>query len=113
MLEYISIDEAKARSWEKEVKNEIDQVKGILSEAIKAQLALPGEDDSIMQNIQGFYTKLDNVWGKTCNDFNKAQDLLEQAISGVIAKARELSNEVDEMTSKIGFGSGNGGGGFR
>lgn len=113
MMEYLSIDEAKARSWEKEVKNEIEQVKGILSDAIKAQLEIPGEKDSIMNNIHGFYTKLDGVWGKTCNDFSKAGELLEQAIAGVINKAQELTDEVDGMTSKMGFGGGNGGGGFR
>ena len=113
MADYLSIDEAKARSWEKEVREEIEQVKGILNDAIKAQLELPGEKDSIMQGIHSFYTKVDSTWNDTCKSFVRAGELLDQALTELFKTTQRLTDEADAMASKLGFGGGNGGGGFR
>lgn len=96
----ISMDEAKAKYWILEVRNEINAVEGVLLRVSTACSSMVGDDDSIMQGVYKLGTLLEASWMNLCNTFKNAIENIGSAISTLGQKGQEVVNEVEETSAK-------------
>lgn len=81
----ISIDEARAQAWLKDVKYELDAVEVVLKNVQTSLQTVVGEDDTIMQGIYKLGTGMEEKWTEMCNQFKETCVEVGEAI-GMIAK---------------------------
>lgn len=97
----ISINQAAAESWLKDVKYELDQVELILKKVQTSLQNYPGKNDTIMQGIYKLGTGMEEKWTVMCNQFKetcvgvgKTIDLIaktaEDVVDGFAAILRAL-----------------------
>lgn len=98
----ISIEEAKAREWILDVKNELYSVEEVLKNVTTACVTVPGDDDDIMKGIVSTGETLRNFWDQMCNGFKSATDLISNAISEIGKAAGEVVQDINNVKSKIG-----------
>ena len=63
MAANISIDAEKAEIWVKDVEAEIEEVNGVLNRVTGVLTTVAGDDDTIMQGIYNYGTRLQDVQG--------------------------------------------------
>ena len=98
----ISIEEAKAKQWILDVKNELSSVETVLRNVTTACVTVPGEDDDIMKGIVSTGETLKNFWDQMCNGFKNATDLISKSIDKIGATAGEVVQDINTVKSKIG-----------
>ena len=84
----ISINQAQADAWLKNVKYEMDAVEAVLKNVHTALQEYPGKDDTIMQGIYKLGTGMEEKWTGMCNQFKETCVGLGKAI-GLIAEAAD------------------------
>ena len=67
----ISIDEARAQAWLRDVKYELDAVEVVLKNVQTSLQTVAGEDDTIMQGIYKLGTGMEEKWTGMCNQFKE------------------------------------------
>ena len=98
----ISIDEAKAKIWMDDVRNEINAVEAILKKVNGALTTVAGDDDSIMQGIYKVGTTMESVWTSMCNGFKSAHSILEEALTKLVSSAQNVIDDADTLKNSIG-----------
>lgn len=88
------IDTAKAASWQKEVKQELEEVKQLLNEVAKSCAENPA-DDGILKVIEETGKVLEEDWTILCNVFDQSVDLIGDGIRTII-EAIERGQQVFE-----------------
>lgn len=98
----ISIEEAKAKTWILDVKNELSAVETVLKNVSTACTTLPGEDDDIMKGIVDTGEALRSFWDQMCSGFTKATELISDAIDKIGSTAGEVVSDINNVKSRIG-----------
>lgn len=101
MAANISIDAEKAEIWVKDVEAEIEEVNGVLNRVTGVLTTVAGDDDTIMQGIYNYGTRLQDSWQQMCKGFTGAVDLLHQAFRRHGEVASELLEGVQGLAGKI------------
>lgn len=96
----ISIKEAQAKQWVDEVNAEIDRVKVILQKVTEASIAVPGEDDTIMNGIESTCRNLENAWKSMFDRFKQASGKMMELIELLAREARELEEKARSIGQK-------------
>ncbi len=102
MADKIRLEEAQAKMWISDVKNEIDIVDGILKNVTRAMTEVPGEDDTIYQGIRKIANTLTNVWTKMIGGFKQASESIETGIKNTVAAGEELTQEGENLNKRMG-----------
>lgn len=80
----LSIDEARAKIWVDDVKNEIEAVQIILQQVNTAvKMEESEKDDTIIQGLNSVGKSMDESWTKMCKTFIEAQDKVVEAIEHI------------------------------
>lgn len=98
----LSIDEAKAWVWTREVENEIADVEHVLKNVYASLTAVAGSDDTIMRGISSVGTVLENVWTGMCNGFKEAQKAIEDVFTNIRVTAEGVLTELDGVKGRAG-----------
>lgn len=98
----ISIEEAKAKQWILDVKNELSAVEIVLRNVSTSCTTVPGEDDDIMKGIVSTGEALRGFWDQMCSGFKNATNLISDAISKIGTTAGEVVSDINNVKSKIG-----------
>ena len=98
----LSIDEAKAKQWIQDVNDEINSVEAILQKVTAASVAIPGEDDSIMNGIEGLCKTLSSFWDNMCKGFRTAENKLEELVNLIGKTGQELMDDIGTLKARIG-----------
>lgn len=98
----ISIDEAKAKQWILDVKNELSSVETVLKNVTTACTTVPGEDDDIMKGIVSTGETLRSFWDQMCNGFKSATDFISESITKIGTTAGAVIQDINTVKSKIG-----------
>lgn len=98
----LSIDEAKAWVWVKDVENEIAAVEYVLKNVYASLTAVAGSDDTIMQGISSVGSILENVWTGMCNGFKEAQNALGEVFTKIGTTAQGILDELEGVKGSAG-----------
>jgi uncharacterized protein Yka (UPF0111/DUF47 family) len=98
----ISLDQAKAENWVKDVRNEITAVRTLLTTLDKDLMATPEEKDTIMKGIQETSQALESHWNKMLEGFDQAGDKINEAIRNIFQKVQEVKADLDNKRGNIG-----------
>lgn len=102
MADKIRLEEAQAKMWIADVKNEINIIDGILKKAARAMTEVPGDDDTIYQGIRIITNTLTNVWTRMINGFRQASESIETGIKNTAAAGEELVQEGENLNKRMG-----------
>ena len=102
MADKIKLEEAQAKMWISDVKNEINIVDGILKSVTRAMMEVPGEDDTIYQGIGKIAKTLTNVWTNMINRFKQASESIETGIKNTAAAVTEIVQEGENLNKRMG-----------
>jgi hypothetical protein len=97
----IKFEEAQAKMWIADVKNEIDIVDGILKNVTRAMTEVPGEDDVIYQGIRKIANTVTNVWTNMINGFKKAAEAVDTTIKRTVTAGNEILAEGENVNQKM------------
>lgn len=98
----ISIEEAKAKQWILDVKNELSLVEAVLRNVSTACTTIPGEDDDIMKGIVSTGEALREFWDQMCSGFKSATNLISDVITKIGTTAGEVVSDINSVKSRIG-----------
>lgn len=101
MADKIRLEEAQAKMWISDVKNEINIVDGILKNVNRAMTEVPGDDDTIYQGIRKIANTLTNVWTKMISGFNQASESIETVIKTTVSAGEELVQEGENLNKRM------------
>lgn len=101
-MDKIKFEEAQAKMWISDVKNEIDIVEGILKKTNECLTSVPGDDDTVYQGIRKIGATLTSVWGKMVGGFREASDLVKSSIEKWSNAGNELSQQGEDLNRKLG-----------
>ena len=93
----ISIKEAQAKQWISEVNDEVETVRGILKKVATESVAVPGEDDAIMNGIEKTCKLLDNAWNSMIDKFRKAGGEIGNVVDILASAAGELADAAGQI----------------
>lgn len=79
----------------------IEEVNGVLNRVTGVLTTVAGDDDTIMQGIYNYGTRLQDSWQQMCKGFSGAVDLLHQAFRRHGEVASELLEGVQGLAGKI------------
>ena len=102
MADKIKLEEAQAKMWISDVKNEISIVDGILKNVTRAMTEIPGEEDTIYQGIRKIANTVTNVWTNMINKFKQASESIETSIKNTAAAGEELVQEGENLNKRMG-----------
>lgn len=97
----ISIDEARANTWIYDVETELDLVRTLMKKASTSITTPAGEDDTIMQGISKMGDQLNTVWTQACNVYEKATNLLKDALKAITKAGSEVMADLDSTKARI------------
>ena len=97
----ISIEEAKAKIWMDDVKNELVAVEAILKKVNSSLMTTAETDDSIMKGIYKVGTAMETAWSKMCGNFKNAQKNLSDAISKIVISVDSVVQDAEALKNTI------------
>lgn len=89
----LDIDVTKAKSWKKDVDQELAEVKKLLKDVAKACDDNPADDDILMA-IQDTGRFLDEKWNGLCNGFEESMGFIDKTINEI---ERSIKNSVERF----------------
>lgn len=101
MSDKIKLEEAQAKMWIEDVKNEISIVDGILKGVRRAMTEIPGDDDTLYQGIRKIGDTLTNVWTRMITGFKQASESIETGIKKTVAAGEELVQEGENLNKRM------------
>ena len=96
----ITIKEAQAKQWVEDVNDEIESVRVILQKVTAASIAVPGEDDTIMNGIESTCRNLESAWKSMFDRFKQTSSKMMQLIDLIAREARELEEKARSIGQK-------------
>lgn len=91
----ISIDEARAQIWIRDVQSVVDDVESVLKDARTAMNGDAFEGDTIMTGLQKVADKADEVWSTMCKKFKESSGLLQSAIDRIRKPVEGLLEDIE------------------
>ena len=99
----ISIDEARAQAWLKDVKYELDAVEVVLKNVQTSLQTVAGEDDTIIQGIYKLGTGMEEKWTGMCQQFKETCVEIGEAIVNLSNTAVEIVSGFADILKWLGL----------
>ena len=96
----IKIDEARAKIWISDVKNELELVETVLKNVTTSITTIPTDDDVIFKGIRKAGETLNNAWTKVCSVFKEVGNLVNDVVTRTTSTAEELHQEVESLNQR-------------
>lgn len=98
----LNIDVQRAQVWQKQVKEELSEVKVLLKQVTDCCKSDPAEDDTIIKMIVQTGETLDETWSALTNVFDKSTDVLGTAISSIGEGIQNSIEAISKFKDQIG-----------
>lgn len=97
----MNIDKDRAKRWVTTVNDELTNVDALLREVTTCIQGIPGDDDVIMQGIQGAGQKLEEAWSELPGIFREVSSKLDQAVETLGEVAATILEGLGSLVSRI------------
>jgi len=98
----LSIDEAKAKAWIEDVKNELEEVRVITKNLTEVITSDPAQDDAVIKVFLGWGEKLNNCWTTMATGYRTCGEIMTGTINKIVTAVREKMAQLEELASRVG-----------
>ena len=97
----LKIDQARAKSWIKDVQNELALTEGTLDKAKEELETFPGEDDTVFLMVEKTNNLLNEAWSATTKAFNDAWSEIDEGLDQLGKAGERVKEAFNDFQAQI------------